>query len=149
MINKMFLLEDSKNVFLRKLSRIEFLVVHHSGSQHDSIESINEYHKTKFKQGGITYHFVIDKKGDLYQTRPLNHVSSHIKNLNTKSLGVCFLGDYENNRIPFDPKIPFSELLNYVSQYVDKFEVIFHGDKVSTLCPGIHLKNQLNKTIHK
>ena len=143
MIKRKYLFKNSANVYTRYLSQITALVVHHSGSQSDNIKSINDYHETKFKQGGITYHFVVDRDGTAYHTRPLSHVTSHCKDFNSKSIGVCFLGDFENNNVPYDAKIPFLDILNFIEPHLGHYNVIFHGDKVTTVCPGKHLRSQL------
>jgi len=75
------------------------IVVHHSGSGHDTVESMDEYHKSK-GWDGIGYHYVIYRNGKRYPGRPVDKMGAHALtgkeySRNKTHIGICLVGDQE------------------------------------------------------
>lgn len=136
MIKRQFVFKNSRNVFDRELQRINSIYIHHSGSDVDSIESINNFHFTKFNQGGIVYHFVIDRAGNIFQTRPLHHMTHHTGGHNSKGIGVCALGDYSIKKVPYDIIDRLKKIKESLPPNVVIKNVIAHSEVSATICPG-------------
>ncbi len=57
----------------------------------------NGGHAEKYDNNGdISYHFLIDKDGTIYEGRPLNYEGAHVSGSNPGNIGVAFLGDYSS-----------------------------------------------------
>ena len=73
---------------------IKYLVVHCSDSSDDVDIGAKEIHSWHLAKGwdGIGYHHVIRRNGDIEGGRPEYWLPSHVKGLNSVSLGVCLVG---------------------------------------------------------
>lgn len=83
----------------------QFIIIHHSltkDSQTVSWDAIRRYH---LAQGwnGIGYHFGIERIGDrvevLLGRRP-DEIGAHCLGMNTHSLGICCVGNYDQEAPP-------------------------------------------------
>lgn len=100
----------------RPHSATKYVIIHHSrvkGSH--TVQEIHQWHlerKTKDgkKWAGIGYHFYVRKDGEIYQGRPLDTVGAHTYGFNSKSIGVCFEGDFNVERMQ-DRQLDASVLL--------------------------------------
>jgi len=135
----------------------EFIVIHHSASERTlSVEAIRQYHISR-GYDDIAYHKLIDCEGNLYDGRPLDVAGAHALGFNTQSIGICCIGN-------FDDEEPTPEMLNTlnfllielcsslnirVDRIIGHFEVRnFIEAKSGALCPGKNLKSLLS-TIRK
>ncbi len=85
------------------LKKIDTLVVHHDAifvpkRGYNTMERIKmeaKYHISK-GWGHISYHYMIDNLGDVYQCVPDNEIGYHAGNLvvNKKSIAVCLHGNF-------------------------------------------------------
>ncbi|MEO0625479.1 MAG: peptidoglycan recognition family protein [Bacteroidota bacterium] len=127
----------------RSLSDIWEIVIHHTaGPEDETPASIAAYHSGPnhiCDEGcpGISYHFLIDRSGRIYQTQPLTKVSYHTSGRNTNTVGVCLIGNY--NHLELTPGIRDS--LRYTIRHLNKkvgreLFVTAHRDHRSTSCPG-------------
>lgn len=87
---------------MRKIIRVEFLVVHTVGVPGDTtMAAIRRYHMTPEDEGGPPggpwaaegYHRGIGKEGNLEDGRGEQFQGAHVAGLNDRSLGVCVYGD--------------------------------------------------------
>jgi len=75
------------------------IIVHHSGSENDTYESIYDRHVTKQGWLAIGYNFLINKKGEILKGRSLNMRGAHAKGnkwtkeRNSTHIGICLLGE--------------------------------------------------------
>ena len=69
----------------------EGIVVHHSATEHGTVESIDTYHKSK-GWDGIGYHYIVHKNGLIEVGRDINKVGAHAKGRNKTHIGVCLIG---------------------------------------------------------
>ena len=93
-----------------------FITLHHTGSE-DTPESVESLQRDKLGpvesfarrvgqslglaqtypgQGDISYNFLIDKDGLIYQGRSLDYVGAHVGGNNRGNIGIAFLGDYSD-----------------------------------------------------
>jgi hypothetical protein len=72
------------------------LVVHHSASVLDGPRDIQKLHMEKRGYADIGYHYLIEAGGRLYEGRALNVRGAHTGGFNTGTVGVCLLGNFEN-----------------------------------------------------
>ncbi len=123
------------NNTLQKRSSTKYIVLHHRAGNGDA-KSIHEGH---LNQGwsGIGYHFYIRKDGSIYRGRPINTVGAHTQGYNSVSVGVCFEGNYENEKSmsPLQLKAG-QDLVSYLKELYPSAEVLGHRDLQASACPG-------------
>jgi len=65
------------------------IYIHHTGNSPHTLEEVYNIGIERFKQP--SYHFIIDKKGSIYQTLPINVKGTHVKRHNENSFGIALL----------------------------------------------------------
>lgn len=80
----------------------KYIIVHHSAAitPNPQVSDINEWHKIRnfpISSLGyyVGYHYVIEKNGDLIQTRLDAEEGAHTIGQNTTSIGICLVGDFD------------------------------------------------------
>lgn len=131
-------------------TKITKLVVHHSASPRDTTtrDMIDRWHKErKFNQ--IGYHQVIEGNGRIVAGRPESIEGAHAKGANHGSLGVCVVGNFENEQ-PNEMQI--TSLVKVLAGWckthgLSQDDIYGHynvpGGTTATACPGKNLKSQL------
>lgn len=86
------------------------VITHHTGgtdtspladSSFATVADINKWHKSRWpefisRRGyHVGYHYVIEKDGKLTQTRDHDEEGAHVIGMNSKSIGVCFSGNFD------------------------------------------------------
>lgn len=112
----------------------ERIVLHHRGGSGD-VQSIHNQH---VKQGytGIGYHFYVRKDGSIYRGRPQNTIGAHCIGFNSSSVGVCFEGNFENEKMPYEQKTAGAYLVKYLKSVYKNARVMAHNELIATACPG-------------
>jgi N-acetylmuramoyl-L-alanine amidase len=83
----------AKTYKTRSTDKIKYIIVHHSATVQGSAESFANYHVKNNGWPGIGYHFVITKKGEIYQT---NHIKT-IRIINIRFKPQILILNSENN----------------------------------------------------
>lgn len=138
------------------------IVLHHSYipsaagfSGEASIRGIHTYHTKNKGWSDIGYHFLISPDGSLiFEGRPENQIGAHcggtppagvIRNFgNTGSLGICLIGNYDEERPEVHALYTISILIHsLLEKYnIPPTEVFGHCEawsKAPKSCPGEHL----------
>lgn len=142
------------------MSRATRITVHHDGAavfrEYDraatvrKLQAIQRYHQREKGWGDIAYHFVIDRKGRIWEGRPLSQTGAHAGSAaaNEGNIGILLLGN-------FDVQVPsgaqtdsLRRLLEGLcrSRGIPRSRVLGHGDVRrecglgATNCPGRHLE---------
>lgn len=115
------------------------IVLHHSGTTSGTIQSFHDYHINHNKWAGIGYHFVVYKNGEVWRGRPENTQGAHAPAVNSVSIGICFVGNYESeSEMPIAQINAGHELLEYLKGKYYGLIVVKHKDVTNTTCPGRH-----------
>ncbi|MBL7201256.1 MAG: N-acetylmuramoyl-L-alanine amidase [Anaerolineae bacterium] len=78
----------------RSLDQIRYLVIHHSAvSPTVGPRRFARYHVDNQDLPGIKYHYVIAKRGHIWQTNALTAISSHAAPVDEESVGICLCGN--------------------------------------------------------
>ena len=119
---------------LTKRTATQYIILHHRTGSGD-VQSI---HATHLKNGwsGIGYHFYIRKDGSVYRGRPIDTVGAHCTDYNWLSIGICFEGNFENEKMPAAQIKAGQELISYLKRQYPSAEAKRHKDFNSTACPG-------------
>ena len=131
-------------------SSTEAIFVHCSAtkpSMNIGVREISQWHK---EQGwlAIGYHFVIRRDGTIEEGRPVDVVGSHVKDWNSKSVGVCLVGGiddkgrHEANFTPAQMHSLREKLADLKDLYPDA-EIKAHHDVAPKACPSFNLSRWL------
>ena len=136
---------------------IKYVVLHHSatnvtGDGSMLADSIMRYHQSKWKASFpnyvCDYHYMVGPTGKVFKGQPEEFAGWHATNylINLESIGVCFLGNFEKERMSVSQFEAGVKLLkDIVNRYdIESENVLRHKDVVSdetgrknsTLCPG-------------
>jgi len=144
------------------MRNIKYIVLHHSATDYqkdkDDIggkligRTICDRAQKKWKKDypdyKCDYHFIIGHTGEVFKAQPIEQPSWHCTNYqaNLVSVGICFLGNFENIEMPIEQFNAGVKLIKtLMSEYnVPLANILRHKDVVSdishtansTECPG-------------
>ena len=120
---------------LTKRTKTEMIVLHHAAAKSCTAEQIHQWHLNR-GWSGVGYHFIVRKDGQIYRGRPENVVGAHATNYNSKSIGICFEGDFTVENMPKAQLEAGKELVAYLKDKYKIDNVKAHRDLMATSCPG-------------
>jgi len=83
------------------MREIRKIIVHCAATregQEISAATIDKWHKARGWKG-IGYHFVIALDGTMEYGRPVTEVGAHCKGFNKSSIGICYIGGVEKEKV--------------------------------------------------
>jgi len=126
----------------RELSRISYLVVHHSAVDVDSTAySIAAYHVRSLDWPGIGYHFLVHWDGSTEYVGDIGRARYNVASRNHEVVGICLPGDF-TRREPAAAQLESARLLLTNIQFALGWFVPIVGHKdialpgYGTACPG-------------
>lgn len=127
----------------RDLSQIEQVIIHHTtGPTTQSPESVAQYHIgpnhiSNDGMAGIAYHYMIDRQARVYQTNDLKAITWHVSGQNTRSIGLCFIGDYDELEPTQGQMRQLLKLLRYLNRKLGRrLQIAGHREYANKTCPG-------------
>lgn len=129
----------------RRLADICLIILHHQCGSGQTVQQIHDYHKNKMHWAGIGYHYFIDFDGNIHQGRPVEYIGSHCAGNNSKSIGVCFEGDFRKDKPTNEQLQSCKELIKFIEQKIlnRTCKVLNHNDLYKTACPVVNLKEMV------
>ncbi|KAM3912273.1 peptidoglycan recognition protein 1-like [Leptodactylus fuscus] len=110
--------------------------------------NILDYHTGTQGWCDIGYNFLIGSDGTILEGRGWSKVGAHAKGFNSMSIGICFIGNFQNG-LPSEAAINAAKSLIRCGVELKKIKVNYtvkgHKDVTSTSCPGDALYNNLKK----
>lgn len=127
--------------------KIDRITIHHGGEffpeDKDMIQylrNLQSWSRREKKWIDIPYHFMIDLKGNIYETRPINYPGDTNTDYDVRGHAlICVVGNYEEQKIN---QSQLNSLVNLVSFLQNKYKVSDkdirgHKDYTNqTVCPG-------------
>ncbi|KAG6458852.1 peptidoglycan recognition protein [Manduca sexta] len=114
----------------------------------ERIRNIQDYMMDNFNFPDIGYSFMVGGDGKVYEGVGWLHVGAHTYGYNRKSIGIAFIGNYNNDT-------PTSQQLEAVKQLLKcgveqghltaNFHVIGHKQVLATESPGRKLYNEIRR----
>lgn len=139
-----------ENLLTRRKTR--YIVVHHVGKR--GVFSVEDIHKMHLNRdmAGIAYHYYIRKNGEIYEGRPRwkkgAHVNDKVHHYNSISVGVCFEGDFNFDKMDDQQLEASIMLLSVLSLAYGNAEICTHRHLDSRRdCPGKNFPFQ--ELLHK
>lgn len=113
------------------------IVLHHAAATTADAKTIHQWHLNN-GLAGIGYHFVVHRNGTIERGRPINTIGAHCTGQNSDSVGICFEGDFEKEKMSDKQIKAGQELMSYLYKMyeLNKNNVKRHKDLMSTSCPG-------------
>ena len=116
----------------------DMIVLHHRAGDGDVLSIHNGHIKNGWS--GIGYHFYVRKDGSIYRGRPIEKIGAHTEGFNSKSVGICFEGNFEIDKMSREQKEAGRLLIAHIQEsYGRKLKVFKHSDLCATACPGKNL----------
>lgn len=140
----------ASKVQFKPRDRTDAIFVHCSAtkpSQDIGVDTIRMWHK---QQGwlDVGYHFIIKRDGTVEEGRPVDVVGSHVKDWNSRSVGVCLVGgindkgQFEANFTPAQMNVLRAKLAALKSLY-PQADIKAHHDVAPKACPSFDLQRWL------
>lgn len=86
------------------MNRPTKIITHHAlSAKHHTVADVDDWHALRWpgfvSELGyhVGYHYVIDWNGATHQTRLPHEEGAHTLGQNTSSIGVCFMGNFDNH----------------------------------------------------
>ncbi|MBI2638689.1 SpoIID/LytB domain-containing protein [Candidatus Peregrinibacteria bacterium] len=151
---------------LQYAKEIKFIVMHYTALKDypddplTEIRNIYHSHAVGKGWGDIGYHYLIDRKGNIYEGRKGGDfvVGGHAKPLNKISIGIALMGNYEDEELPAPMLKSTIELLDEISkkysidplgqtEYKGKIypNIQGHKDNTPKLDPGRYFYEKFQK----
>jgi len=145
-----------------KIREIKYIILHHSATDYqankDDIDGkligrticdrAQEKWKKEYPDYKCDYHFIIGHTGEVFKAQPIEQPAWHCTNYqaNLVSIGICFLGNFENIEMPTEQFNAGVKLVKSImaEHNTPLMNVLRHRDVVSdithsansTQCPG-------------
>ena len=135
---------------LKPASGFDRVTVHHSGGNENGsvkdedvvadLEGICVDHKTR-GYGDIGYHFVVDRRGVVWETRSLAYDGAHVSGQNENNIGVMLLGNYETQTVTAKQQKTLQILIEALRDkyQIKRHRLYGHRDLGKSVCPGSNL----------
>ena len=118
-------------------SQTNYIALHHAAAVNCTCQDIHRWHLAN-GWSGIGYHFVVYKDGSIHRARPLDALGAHVKNANSDSIGICAVGNYDNEDKTM-PDAQFNSIVNlckYLKGIYPNAKVVGHKEIGASDCPG-------------
>ncbi len=129
----------SKQYSTRFRAAIRRIIIHHTATPPSvPVQRLASYQVSNRDLPGIVYHYCVDETGQVFQTEPLEVVSTHAGEYSSDSIGVCLIGDF-TNAIPPQAQLDataalLAQLVTQLSINVD--QIVGYNELVVTGSPG-------------
>ena len=125
-------------------SATKYIVLHHTKvkGRHD-VKEIHQWHLNRETNGkkwaGIAYHYYIDKDGEIFIGRPRDTIGAHTRGYNSYSVGVCFEGNFNVEKMS-EKQLEASVMLISVLS-LGYYNAAIRGHRnfnANNTCPGLN-----------
>lgn len=140
--------------WVRPLNQVKYLAIHHTaGPDSQTPTQIANFHISSNGWGGIGYHFLISKEGQVYYVGDISTARANVANLNEQVIGICLIGNFTEGRTPTNTQIDsLNKLCDFFINSPDLPNVNSWDDMLGhkelpgqlTICPGDDWSNWKN-----
>jgi len=153
--------EVTKEIKVEK-GKWTMIICHHSGLKNGNAKTYEREHRRRGMENGLAYHFLIGNGVDSGDgeieigSRWLKQIKGgHVRSdeLNEKAIGICLVGNFEEQRPTKKQVAALRELLLYLRDEVvaNKLQFSIHteADPNHTVCPGKHFPTKAMRRLFK
>lgn len=114
----------------------EYIVIHHGASnKNETAESFHVMHKNRGFYG-LGYNYVIEWNGTIKRGRPEWAIGAHSVPVNSKSIGICLVGDFTKHEPATKQLEALAWLVKNILTRYPNLKIVRHKDTDATACPG-------------
>lgn len=124
------------------------VITHHAlSNKNHTVEDVDKWHKERdFPKSSlgyfVGYHYVIEADGTITQTREDDEEGAHTLGMNTSSIGVCFMGNF-NTHLPTKAQTDaWIELYDGLRQEYSNIPTKPHRAYADRTCHGTNLSDE-------
>lgn len=139
---------------------IPYVIIHHSyepaacysGPEcQKAMRSMQHMHQQDRGWNDIGYSFAIGGDGRIYQGRGFNVIGAHAPRYNSRSVGICMIGDWRFDLPPQQMMTALHSLIEYGVRnnlIESNYTLIGHRQTRPTECPGDRLYSEIQTWAH-
>jgi hypothetical protein len=125
------------------------VVVHHSvvyeGDDLSTMLAVQTLHREQNNWADVGYHYLIGKSGAVYEGRDIRARGAHVAGYNTGTIGVCLLGNFEEDTPPPVQIAAAHTLIGWLATTFALTHIDGHrAFNDWTQCPGVNLTASLD-----
>jgi N-acetylmuramoyl-L-alanine amidase len=132
------------------MRNIKYIAVHCTATaQTAKIEAIQNYWREHLGWTMPGYHFIVKADGTAVNLLPIEQVSNGVKDYNSVSINISYIGGIDKNGVPKDTRTPQQKatLLELLKKYKKQFpNAIIQGHRdfpnVKKACPSFDAKKE-------
>lgn len=136
------------------MNRPSWIIIHHSAVSYslnpEQFDAIDRYHRSK-GWGGIGYHYMITKNGEVRKGRYEDKVGAHCyqKGMNYKSIGICLAGFFDHEDHTSQQMESLKTLVQDVRARhgISTEHVVGHRFFAPKSCPGKRFTDEMIKEV--
>lgn len=132
----------------RKINKV---IIHCSNTPESmdiGVDKIREWHIKGNGWKDVGYHYIIRKDGKIELGRGLNEIGSHTKGYNKESIGVCYIGGWEDNDDRTDAqKKTLLELIKKLKKNFKDITIHGHNEFSNKSCPNFNVQEEYEEFI--
>ncbi|XP_012228599.1 peptidoglycan-recognition protein SC2 [Linepithema humile] len=142
-----------------RLKPAPYVIIHHSTSSScetqtackQKVKGFQTYHMDSKQWADIGYNFLVGEDGNVYEGRGWDKRGAHSIPFNSKSIGICIIGDYSNrtpNRAAVDAVTNLITHGVQNGQIKSDYKLLGHRQTWQTACPGNSLYTMIQSWPH-
>ncbi|XP_017886139.2 peptidoglycan-recognition protein 1-like [Ceratina calcarata] len=124
-----------------------YVVIHHSATDgcttqaicQARVRSFQNYHMDEKNWTDIGYNFVVGEDGNVYEGRGWDKHGAHSKPYNSKSIGICIIGNFVDHNPNTAAINATQDLIAYgttIGKIKEQYTLLGHSQTAATSCPG-------------
>ncbi|XP_043258957.1 uncharacterized protein LOC122401084 [Colletes gigas] len=129
-----------------------YVIIHHSATDGCTTQAIcqarmrsfQKFHMNEKNWSDIGYNFVVGEDGNVYEGRGWDKHGSHSIPYNSKSIGICIIGNFDGHSPNAAAISATKSLISYgvsIGKIKDTYTLLGHRQTTQTICPGNSLYN--------
>jgi len=122
---------------LQKRASTKKIIIHHADATVCNAQMIHSWHNAR-GWSGMGYHYLVRKENGIVETgRPIDTIGAHCTGQNSDSIGICFEGNFDQEKMTEEQLQTGKELIAYLRGiYGANIKIVRHKDLMATSCPG-------------
>lgn len=132
------------------------VITHHALSRtHHTVKDVDQWHKERWpgfisrKGYHVGYHYVVEWDGTVTQTREHDEEGAHVIGMNKKSIGVCFMGNFDNHLPSEAQMMAWNKLYGQLRKQYPDIPTKPHRAYSTKSCHGRLLEDTYFQTYHQ
>lgn len=124
-----------------------FVIIHHSASDSCTtraicqarVRSFQNHHMNQKGWNDIGYNFLVGEDGNIYEGRGWGKHGAHSTPYNSKSIGICMIGNFVGHNPSAAAIKAVKDLIEYgvtLGKIQENYTLLGHRQTTSTSCPG-------------